>query len=167
MKKFVVALLMMTAISSIYAQNSTAKADTHKPKTEAEITAMKLKVLKEALMLSDDQYAQFEPIYEQYRADIKPYHHRKCRCDNDSLTDKEIKACLESSFDNAIAMATVKKQYVSKFAKVLTMRQVEKLFSMEARMQFNMRNEMDRRNGEKMFPMLPSHHAIPGNKCEK
>lgn len=165
MKKYVVAMLMMAAVSGIYAQKSTTKAEAPKPKTEAEVTAMKLKVLKEALMLSDDQYAQFKPIYEQYRAAIKPYHHRKCRCDNDSLTDKEIKACLESSFDNAIAMATVKKQYVSKFAKVLSMRQVEKLYSMEARMQFHMRNEMDRRNGEMSHPMPSCDRHV--NKPQK
>lgn len=165
MKKYVVAMLMMAAISGIYAQKSTTKAEAPKPKTEAEITAMKLKVLKESLMLSDDQYAQFKPIYEQYRAAIKPYQHRKCRCDNDSLIDQEIKACLESSFDNAIAMANVKKQYVSKFAKVLNMRQVEKLYSMEARMQFGMRNEMDRRNGKMPHPMPPCDKH--GNKLQK
>ncbi|MBP5412529.1 MAG: hypothetical protein J6Y47_04640 [Bacteroidales bacterium] len=156
MKKSFLTACLLLALCTMYAQSTAQKQKNTsvKPTTEADMLTMKLNVLKDVLLLSDEQFAKFKPIYEQYFEKVSAIKKNRCKCDKSGLTDAQIKDCLERSFDEVVNLATLKKQYISEFSKVLTMKQVEKLYSMEARMKYKVRDEMDHRTGERVPPVI-------------
>lgn len=157
MKKSFITMCLLMSLCTMHAQSTSPKQKNNPPyksASEADMLSMKLNVLKDVLLLSDEQFAKFKPIYEQYFEKVSAIKKHKCKCDKSGMSDAQIKECLEKSFDEVVNLAMLKKQYISEFAKVLSMKQVEKLYSMEARMKYKLRDEMDHRTGERV-PSIP------------
>ena len=112
-------LLAMTMSLGLSAQNVRKQAD---PEKRIE---RRVEQLSKQLMLDDKTAARFAPLYKEYVAAL-----RSCRVkpDKELKGDEAILDRLKARLTTREKTAATKQQYVDKFAKILTARQVSQLF---------------------------------------
>lgn len=119
-------LSLLFAFSGMVSAQEKKKSEAPAPEKRIEMKAQKI---SKKLMLDEAASAKFVPLYKEYVAALS-----KCRCDapkckGAKMTDEQIVESLEKRYEMQGKIADVKKEYVTKFAKVLTPLQVKKLFS--------------------------------------
>ncbi len=122
-------LFCLTLLSLLFTFSSVASAQENKkrvPLTPEQRMEIKAQKVSKELMLDEATSAKFKSLYQEYVKALAA-----CRCDfaKGSLTDEQILKNLEKRYEMQEKVAAVNKDYVSKFAKILTPRQVQKLFS--------------------------------------
>lgn len=117
-------------------------------RTAAELSEFKFQYIVSTLGLSEAKLAKFTSIYKAYRAAIdakliKRSNEVACM---QLLDDKELTATMLANFKNISAIADIKAEYVSKFAKVLTARQIHQLYKAEGKFSKRLKETHQRRS---------------------
>ena len=120
-----------------------------------------------ALMLDDATAAKFTPIYEKYLKEL-----RECRMMNFKprarkdaaqgaeanaaketpkpvMTDAEIAKMLKDQFAQSRKMLDIREKYYNEFSKILSQKQIMKIYQQEKSNMNKFRKEFDRRKGQK------------------
>ncbi len=134
-------LLAMTMSLGLSAQNVGKQAE-RENRIESRINQLTKK-----LMLDEKTAAQFAPLYKEYVAAL-----RSCRVkpDKELKGDEAILDRLKARLTTREKTAATKQQYVDKFAKILTARQVNRLFE----------ERVDRKDGR---PARPARFTLNSN----
>ncbi len=147
MKTRILLLLSMAFffVGSLSAQETKGKTPEQRPQ-RPDFKEFQLKQVLNALMLDDKTAAKFTPVYKDYQKEME-----ECRIPpmkrprNVEMTDDEIAKEIEQQFAQGRKVIDVKEKYYKKFKKILTMKQIRKIYRLE---RFNMRRvgrEMDKR----------------------
>lgn len=143
-KYFFMALTMMVlgVCSNADAQERKASVSKVAPKvqrqrpTPEKMMEMRVKIMSNRLMLSDGDAAKFEKLYKNYLEDMqKVYKEGKADKKVDAkkperkvLTDADIDARFKQNFEKRAKMVSLQKNYYEKFRKMLSAKQVSKIF---------------------------------------
>lgn len=117
-------------------------------RTPSELSEFKFQYIVSTLGLSEAKLAKFTSIYEDYRAAIdakliKRTNEVACM---QLLDDEELTATMLANFKNISTIADIKAEYVPKFAKVLTARQIHQLYKAEGRFSKRLKETHQRRS---------------------
>ena len=99
-----------------------------------ELQQAKMNILRHELSLNDAQFAEFEPIYNEYRKALRqgqPAAAKGQRFDIQTASDEQVLEHLNNNLDRSIHIATLRKEYIPKFGKVLNPRQIAKLYKVD------------------------------------
>ncbi|MDF7812019.1 Spy/CpxP family protein refolding chaperone [Hymenobacter sp. YC55] len=100
----------------------------------SQIENAKIAYITEKISLTQDQAQRFWPVYNEYSAKRRELYHtmRKLRVDDESaLTDAQVKENLTKALALRQQEVDLEKDYFNKFQKLLSIRQVGKLFQAE------------------------------------
>lgn len=95
--------------------------------------------MAQILQLDDATAATFYSVYGHYRQEMKAarqkYHRIKPPKNQDGtpsrLTDEQVKRNIENSFDLSQSILDIRKKYYKEFQKILSPRQIERLYELE------------------------------------
>ncbi|UOG73157.1 hypothetical protein MTX78_13590 [Hymenobacter tibetensis] len=111
----------------------------------------KIAYITEKVSLTQDQAQRFWPVYNEFSSKRRDLNHRMRELrtsDQDALSDDQIKDNLTQALAMRQQEVNLEKEYFNKFQKVLSIRQVGKLF--QAERQFTkevLKRVTDRRGG--------------------
>ncbi len=122
--------LLMSAFMLSFTMNLSAqermKREALTPEQRVEVRAQRL---SNKLMLDEATTAKFIPLYKAYMAELQGVC-KECNKKGDvNYNDAQIVENLENCFSNQAKVAEIKRSYVGKFSKILTARQLQKLFA--------------------------------------
>ena len=131
---------MVLVGSNVFAQNTDGKnnkpADRQRKRpTPEQIMEFQTKRMEQSLMLDDKTAAKFTPLYKEYLEAMKesralPKNGKGVKEDKKKRrTDEDIMKALEDRMDRQQKMLDTKKKYFNEFKKILTPRQLEKVFA--------------------------------------
>ena len=167
--KFIYVVLMALFLGSqmtLSAQNEENKERKQRP-TPEQMMQMQTNQMVRALMLDDATAAKFTPIYEKYLKEL-----RECRMMNIKprarkdaaqgteantaketpkpvMTDAEIAKMLKDQFAQSRKMLDIREKYYNEFSKILSQKQIMKIYQQEKSNMNKFRKEFDRRKGQK------------------
>lgn len=162
--KFIYVILAALLIGSqtISAQNKDNKTNKQRPTPEQMIQRQANQMVT-TLMLDDATAAKFTPVYEKYLKEL-----RECRMMNHkprtekakatdanakkerpSMTDDEIATMLRNQFTQSRKMLDVREKYYNEFSKILSQKQILKIYQQEKMNANKFKKEFDRRKGQK------------------
>lgn len=156
------AVLLMGSQMTLSAQNSDNKERKQRP-TQQQMMQMQVDQMVKTLMLDDATAAKFTPVYEKYLKEL-----RECRMMNHkprtekakttdanakkerpSMTDDEIATMLRNQFTQSRKMLDVREKYYNEFSKILSQKQILKIYQQEKMNANKFKKEFDRRKGQK------------------
>ena len=160
------AALMMGSLVTLSAQNNGNKDKKQRP-TQEQMIQMQTDRMVKSLMLDDATAAKFTPVYEKYLKEL-----RECRMMNHkpgmrrgaaqgaeangaaetqkpALTDAEIAQNIKDQFAQSRKMLDIREKYYNDFSKVLSQKQIAKIYQMERNYADKFKKEFDRRKGHK------------------
>ncbi len=153
-KNLIIALTILFAGMAVSANAQSKKQDTngHKPNASqkvqlirkmqqmdpAKMIEMRTKYMCNELMLSEETAAKFAPLYKSYLDEMQKVMNigRKSKEEIEALknkgpreiTDKEIDEQFKARFERTAKMNTLQETYYGKFRKILSAKQVSKIF---------------------------------------
>ena len=158
----ILAVLLMGSQMTLSAQNSDNKERKQRP-TQQQMMQMQVDQMVKTLMLDDATAAKFTPVYEKYLKEL-----RECRMMNQkprtekakatdanakkerpSMTDDEIATMLRNQFTQSRKMLDVREKYYNEFSKILSQKQILKIYQQEKMNANKFKKEFDRRKGQK------------------
>jgi len=158
----ILAVLLMGSQMTLSAQNSDNKERKQRP-TQQQMMQMQVDQMVKTLMLDDATAAKFTPVYEKYLKEL-----RECRMMNHkprtekakvtdanakkerpSMTDDEIATMLRNQFTQSRKMLDVREKYYNEFSKILSQKQILKIYQQEKMNANKFKKEFDRRKGQK------------------
>lgn len=160
----IMAVLLMGSQMTLSAQNTDNKQKKQRP-TPEQMVQMQTKQIVNTLMLDDATAAKFTPVYEKYLKEL-----RECRMmthkartektkaqgtdanakkERPSMTDDEIATMLRNQFTQSRKMLDVREKYYNEFSKILSQKQILKIYQQEKMNANKFRKEFDRRKGQK------------------
>lgn len=111
----------------------------------------KIAFLTDKLVLTQDQAQRFWPLYNEFtdkRRDLNRRQRQLRTNDPESLTDQQIRENLNQAFTMRQQEVNLEKEYFEKFQKVLSMKQVGRLYLAEREFTREVLHRLDeRRNG--------------------
>ena len=149
---------------TLSAQNTDKKQKKQRP-TPEQMVQMQTKQIVNTLMLDDATAAKFTPVYEKYLKEL-----RECRMmthkartektkaqgtdanakkERPSMTDDEIATMLRNQFTQSRKMLDIREKYYNEFSKILSQKQILKIYQQEKMNANKFRKEFDRRKGQK------------------
>ena len=151
---------------TLSAQNTDNKQKKQRP-TPEQMVQMQTKQIVNTLMLDDATAAKFTPVYEKYLKEL-----RECRMMNFKprarkdaaqgteantaketrkpvMTDAEIAKMLKDQFAQSRKMLDIREKYYNEFSKILSQKQIMKIYQQEKSNMNKFRKEFDRRKGQK------------------
>ena len=131
MKRIIVMVLLAATAQFAIADNVKKEAPQGRKPNKEEMQKTVMNILKQELSLDDKQFEAFAPVYQEYRKALNSNNHKAPKTDREIATDSEILAMLNANLDRQIHVATVRKEYIDKFGKVLTARQTAKLYRID------------------------------------
>lgn len=144
---------MFLLAGHLLAQDAKDEGDAQRQK-RPDFKEMQLRQMLNALMLDDETAAKFTPVYKEYQEEMEACRLPQVKKPRKAeMTDDEIAQEIEQQFAQGRKLIDVKEKYYKKFKKILTMKQIRKIYSLE---RFNMRRvgrEMDRRQHRGKAPM--------------
>ena len=167
--KFIYVVLMALFLGSqmtLSAQNKENKERKQHP-TPEQMMQMQTNQMVRALMLDDATAAKFTPIYEKYLKELRECRKMnfKPRARKDAaqgteantaketpkpvMTDAEIAKMLKDQFAQSRKMLDIREKYYSEFSKILSQKQIMKIYQQEKSNMNKFRKEFDRRKGQK------------------
>ena len=171
--KFIYVILAALLIGSqtISAQNKDNKTNKQRPTPEQMIQRQANQMVT-TLMLDDATAAKFTPVYEKYLKELRECRmmNRKPRTEKaqgteteakkegqrPSMTDAEIATMLKNQFAQSRKMLDVREKYYNEFSKILSQKQIMKIYQQEKSNANKFKKEFDRRKGQK--PGQGHHH---------
>ena len=158
----IMAVLLMGSQMTLSAQNTDNKQKKQRP-TPEQMVQMQTKQIVKTLMLDDATAAKFTPVYEKYLKEL-----RECRMmthkartektkgqgtdakkERPSMTDDEIATMLRNQFTQSRKMLDVREKYYNEFSKILSQKQILKIYQQEKMNANKFKKEFDRRKGQK------------------
>ena len=160
----IMAVLLMGSQMTLSAQNTDNKQKKQRP-TPEQMVQMQTKQIVKTLMLDDATAAKFTPVYEKYLKEL-----RECRMmthkartektkaqgtdanakkERPSMTDDEIATMLRNQFTQSRKMLDVREKYYNELSKILSQKQILKIYQQEKSNMNKFRKEFDRRKGQK------------------
>lgn len=145
MKKMIFIMLsLILSTAAVEAQPNPRKMNNEEKMTK--LFNAKVKMMKEQLLMSDEQTEQFIPIYKAYLNDMRKEfkdsrHHKRGNMRPDVKTADDACKVLTEDIDSKIRMLNTQKNYIPKFSKVLNAQQLMKLLKVENDMQRKIRRE--------------------------
>ena len=162
----IMAVLLMGSQMTLSAQNTDNKQKKQRP-TPEQMVQMQTKQIVNTLMLDDATAAKFTPVYEKYLKEL-----RECRMMNFKprarkdaaqgteantaketpkpvMTDAEIAKMLKDQFAQSRKMLDIREKYYNEFSKILSQKQIMKIYQQEKMNANKFRKEFDRRKGQK------------------
>ena len=160
----IMAVLLMGSQMTLSAQNTENKQKKQRP-TPEQMVQMQTKQIVNTLMLDDATAAKFTPVYEKYLKEL-----RECRMmthkartektkaqgtdanakkERPSMTDDEIATMLRNQFTQSRKMLDVREKYYNEFSKILSQKQILKIYQQEKMNANKFRKEFDRRKGQR------------------
>lgn len=140
----IIATLLVTAmgITPAMAQKGDTKLFEHKAEHMSQV-----------LQLDDATATRFQAIYNQYRQEMRTARQNYTRIrppkSKDKpmgrLTDEQVKKNIENSFALSQSILDIRKKYYKEYLKILTPRQIERLYDLE------------KKNGERIREMAKKH----------
>lgn len=136
-KTFIQSALVICAFlftSLLYAQPHTMKGERGQNNK-----LDRVEILKNRLMMDDQTYMKFKPIYAKYNEELKSVIEKsksKLKRDNRSisaLNDEELDQITFAVVERNLDIATVNSKYLKEFKKVLNSRQLHTLYRLEIR----------------------------------
>ena len=178
----VLAVFFLGNVCSLSAQNKEVRGKKQRPAPE-QVMKMQVNQMVSRLMLDDATAAKFVPVYEKYLTEL-----RDCRLMNrqsktgtaavdstagrapkQALTDAEVEKMLKNRFAQSRKMLDVREKYYGEFSKILSQKQILKIYQQEKSNMHQFRKEFDRRKGlkqrqgrplaHKACQQCPLHHA--------
>ena len=164
---------------TLSAQNTDNKEKKQRP-TQQQMMQMQVDQMVKTLMLDEATAAKFTPVYEKYLKDL-----RECRMMNHkprtekaktqstdanakkerpSMTDDEIATMLRNQFTQSRKMLDVPEKYYNEFSKILSQKQILKIYQQEKMNANKFRKEFDRRKGQKPGQ---GHHQGQRNRAPR
>ena len=128
---------------------------------------MQTKQIVNTLMLDDATAAKFTPVYEKYLKELRECRMMnfkpRARKDADQgteantaketpkpvMTDAEIAKMLKDQFAQSRKMLDIREKYYNEFSKILSQKQIMKIYQQEKSNMNKFRKEFDRRKGQK------------------
>lgn len=157
-------LLLVAAVVSATAVNAQTTQTTEDDSQEkmAKFLNAKIKMIKEKLLMDDEQTENFIPIYKEYLAEMhESFKDRPARQERQEISSSDDAAkILTEDIDGKIQVLTVQKKYITKFAEVLNPQQLMKLMQAENDIQRMVRKESKRRGPD--GPGGQPGHGGPG-----
>ncbi|SHL01329.1 Spy/CpxP family protein refolding chaperone [Hymenobacter psychrotolerans] len=150
MKSLLRNLLMLCLLASVPA-GARAQADNARQGRLNQLETAKIAYITEKLALTPDQAQRFWPVYNEFTAKRRDVNRRmrQLRTDDpEAQSDQQIRESLSQALALRQQEVSLEKEYFEKFQKVLTIRQVGKLFMAER--QFTkevLKRVTDRRGG--------------------
>jgi hypothetical protein len=148
------AALMICGTSTTQAQDAPAK--TSKPRlTEEQIISHRTGRMVQTLMLDDATAAKFTPVYSQYLKEMMDCHKmtREAFKGKDKnvggRTEAEIDQMIQNRFAQSRKMLDIREKYYGKFRKIVSAKQVLKIYQTEKQDQGRIKKEMQRRDFKK------------------
>ena len=156
----IMAVLLMGSQMTLSAQNTDNKQKKQRP-TPEQMVQMQTKQIVNTLMLDDATAAKFTPVYEKYLKEL-----RECRMmthkartektkaqgtdanakkERPSMTDDEIATMLRNQFTQSRKMLDIREKYYNEFSKILSQKQILKIYQQEKMNANKFRKEFDRR----------------------
>lgn len=173
--KFMYVLLAALLIGSqltLFAQNQPKNTKRERP-TQEQILQMQTNQTVKTLMLDDATAAKFTPVYEKYLKEL-----RECRMMNrktdrpkpaegvekkdaskPSLTDAEVEKMIKDQFTQSRKMLDLREKYYNEFRKILSPKQIMKIYQMEKSNADKFKKEFNKRKGQK-----PGQGHHPGQR---
>ena len=159
----ILAVLLMGSQMTLSAQNTDNKEKKQRP-TPEQMVQMQTSQMVKILMLDDATAAKFTPVYEKYLKDL-----RECRMmskprtekakkqgtdanakqERSSMTDDQIATMLRNQFTQSRKMLDVREKYYNEFSKILSQKQILKIYQQEKMNANKFKKEFDRRKGQK------------------
>lgn len=160
----ILAALLMGSQLTLSAQNKENKERKQRPTQEQMIQRQTNQMVK-TLMLDDATAAKFVPVYESYLKEM-----RECRMMNRTpraermqgtqanaqkdgqkpvMSDEEIAKMIKNQFAQSRKMLDIREKYYNEFSKILSQKQIMKLYQQERNNMHKFRKEFDRRKGQK------------------
>ena len=160
----IMAVLLMGSQMTLSAQNTDNKQKKQRP-TPEQMVQMQTKQIVNTLMLDDATAAKFTPVYEKYLKEL-----RECRMmthkartektkaqgtdanakkERPSMTDDEIATMLRNQFTQSRKMLDIREKYYNEFSKILSQKQIMKIYQQEKSNMNKFRKEFDRRKGQR------------------
>ena len=140
MKKYLIfmfVLLFWNSQDMMRAQNT--EQQNRKQANEEKIRQHQSNQMVHALSLDDATAAKFAPLYTQYLKEMMDCHNMKKNKDNQKiskkqkqeLTDSEIETRIRNQFEVSKKMLDIRESYYDKFRKILTPKQILKIYQTE------------------------------------
>ena len=167
----ILAALLMGSQMSLSAQNKDNKERKQRP-TPEQMTQMQTNQMIRTLMLDDATAAKFTPVYGEYLKELRECRmmNRKPRAEKPqgtevaakkegqkpAMTDAEIATMLKNQFAQSRKTLDVREKYYNEFSKILSQKQIMKMYQQEKSNANKFRKEFDRRKGQQ--PGQGHHH---------
>lgn len=152
----VLAILLLGSQLTLSAQTKTDR-EKKQPPTPEQVVKMQTERMVQTLMLDDATTAKFTPVYGDYLKEL-----RECRLmtrkpdaekadvrakkkERAAMTDDEVAAMLRNRFAQDRKMLDIREKYYDKFSKILTQKQILKIYQQEKTNANKFRKEFDRR----------------------
>lgn len=160
----VLAALLIGGQMTLSAQNKDNKERKQRP-TQEQMMQMQTNQMVKTLMLDDATAAKFTPVYEKYLKEL-----RECRMMNrkpktekaqgtsatdkkdtprPAMTDEQIATMLKNQFTQSRKMLDIREKYYNEFSKILSQKQIMKIYQQEKSNMNKFKKEFDRRKGQK------------------
>lgn len=167
-----IALLVAGSQVSLFAQQQADRTKKKPRFTPEQMMEMQTNRIVKALALDDATTAKFTPVYTQYLKDL-----RECRAEawkqmkqdkaeagkqagakKELMTDAEVEQRIKDRFAHSRKMLDLQEKYYNEFRKILSPKQIEKIYQMEKK--HNGNNRM-RKN---MCPNCKDRKPFPQQK---
>lgn len=141
------ALMMLGGSITVNAQNM-QNGKERKHLTEEQVIQLRTDKMVQTLMLDDATSAKFIPLYSQYLKEkmacrgMKSKHMGK---DIDTKTDAEVDQMIQDNFAQSRKILDIREKYYAKFHKILTPKQIMKIYQVEKNDVGKMKKEMMKR----------------------
>ena len=162
----VLAVLFMGSQMTLSAQEKDNKEKKQRP-TPEQMMQMQTNQMVKALMLDDATAAKFTPIYEKYLKELRDCRmmNREPRVKKETaqgteaktakgpprpvMTDAEIAKMLKGQFAQSRKMLDIREKYYNEFSKILSQKQIMKIYQQEKSNMNKFRKEFDRRKDQR------------------
>ncbi|HJD76822.1 MAG TPA: hypothetical protein K8W04_12315 [Bacteroides reticulotermitis] len=154
---FMMAALLLGGSITLSAQNTETQEKKQRP-TPEQMTQMQTDRMVKALMLDDATAAKFTPVYGNYLKELRECRmmNRTPRAQKDAaqatkmapkpaLTDAEIAKQIKDQFAQSRKLLDIREKYYTEFSKVLSQKQVTRIYQMEKSNANKFKKEFDRR----------------------
>lgn len=179
MKRMIFTILLAAAAMQISTAMPKEKMSVQGQKTEAaqksdeqrkaehrkQLHEVTMRIIKNELSLTDEQYKEFIPIYSDYRKAVRGENAgiKSERINIQTANDELVMEKLNLNLERNIHVATVRKEFVPKFSKTLNARQITKLYQLDNTLAKKAHEIMLKRKGDKSAPVprgtMQQHHG--------
>ena len=119
----------MLTLGIVSAQQSGAKGQDGRQRIEQQV-----RQYTAAFSLNEAQAQQFSALYKEYSKKLRAIHDRYYQprpAEGTSLTDEQVEQRILDNFAQSRAIIDVREQYYKKFRKILTAKQINRIFEDE------------------------------------